>query len=41
MTEEELRKTAMDEVDLISTKQRFGYFSMPAPLSIGDAPVPK
>ena len=42
MTEkEELLKTALQEVDLVSTKQRFGYFSMPANLSIGDYPNEK
>ena len=49
MAEEELRRTALDtaletamvEIDMVSSKQRFGYFSIPATLSIGDAPTYK
>lgn len=34
---ETLRQTAIQELDTISSKQRFGYFSIPASLAIGDS----
>ena len=32
----ELRQTALSEVEIVATKSRFGLFSQPPPLAIGD-----
>lgn len=36
---DELRHTIISETEILATKSRFGLFSQPPPLAIGDEPV--
>lgn len=36
---DELRQTIISETEILATKSRFGLFSQPPPLAIGDEPV--
>lgn len=37
----ELRQTALSEVEIVASKSRFGLFSQPPPLAIGDDSIYK